>query len=383
MSLAPLNERNSMSTVKLKGIYKQFDKTEVLHDINLEIKEGEFVVLVGPSGCGKSTTLRLIAGLEQVTEGEVIIDDKVMNMIEPHNRNIAMVFQNYALYPHKNVRENIIFGLKRAKTAKDIIEERLKKTVKILELEELLDRKPAQLSGGQRQRVAMGRVIVRDANLFLFDEPLSNLDAKLRSRMRVEIRKIHREYKTTSIYVTHDQVEAMTLGDRIVVMKDGRIEQVGTPMDIYLNPVNIFVATFIGAPAMNIIDARLYPGFIELEGQRIAVNNRVGKIPAPASGRMVKLGIRPDFFIDEKNAEPGASLSKLENALIDIVEPLGFEREIDAYVGSQHIKAKLDLRTTAGEGDRINLCFDMDRVHLFDPETGRNLACKAAFDKCS
>ncbi|MBN1903613.1 MAG: sn-glycerol-3-phosphate ABC transporter ATP-binding protein UgpC [Deltaproteobacteria bacterium] len=367
-----------MSTVKLKEIYKRFDETEVLHDISLEIKEGEFVVLVGPSGCGKSTILRLIAGLEEVTKGEVLIDERVVNTVEPHHRNMAMVFQNYALYPHKSVRENIIFGLKRAKVARDIIEERLKKAAKMLELEDLLDRRPSQLSGGQRQRVAMGRVIVRDANLFLFDEPLSNLDAKLRNRMRSEIRKIHREYKTTSLYVTHDQVEAMTLGDRVVVMRDGRIEQVGTPMDIFLKPVNIFVATFIGAPAMNILDARLYPGFIELEGQKIAVNNRVEKIFVPDSGKRINLGIRPDFFIDENNAEPGASLSRIENALIDIVEPLGFEREIDATIGSQHIKAKLDLRTTAGEGEKINLCFDMDRVHLFDPETGRNLACDAA-----
>ena len=362
-----------MSTVQLKNIFKKFDHTAVLHNINLEIGEGEFVVLVGPSGCGKSTTLRIIAGLEDVTEGEVIIDDEVVNLIEAHHRNIAMVFQNYALYPHKNVRENIVFGLKRAKVAKDVIEERLKKAARMLELEEFLDRKPSQLSGGQRQRVAMGRVIVRDANLFLFDEPLSNLDAKLRNRMRSEIRKIHREYKTTSIYVTHDQIEAMTLGDRIVIMRDGRIEQLGTPMDIYLNPVNTFVATFIGAPAMNILDARLYPGYVDIEGQKIAADRRVDKISIPESGRKIKLGIRPDFFIDEKNAAPGASLSRIQNVTVDIVEPLGFEREIDATIGSQSIKAKLDLRTAAGEGDSINLCFDMDRVHFFDPETGKNL----------
>ena len=365
-----------MSTVELKGIYKRFDENEVLHNINLEIAEGEFVVLVGPSGCGKSTTLRLIAGLEDVTQGEVIIDDKVVNMIEPHHRNIAMVFQNYALYPHKNVRENIIFGLKRAKISKDVIDERLKKAGKILELEDLLDRKPVQLSGGQRQRVAMGRVIVRDANLFLFDEPLSNLDAKLRNRMRSEIRKIHREYKTTSIYVTHDQVEAMTLGDRVIVMRDGLIEQEGSPMDIYLNPVNIFVATFIGAPAMNILDARLYPGFVDVEGQKIAVSNKLGNMEIPESGKKIRLGIRPDFFIDEKHVEPGSSLSMLQNVEIDIVEPLGFEKEIDATIGSQSVKAKLDLRTTAGEGDKINLCFDMGRVHFFDPETGKNLFLK-------
>jgi multiple sugar transport system ATP-binding protein len=369
----PLIERQLMSTVKLKNIFKTFDVNEVLHNINLEIAEGEFVVLVGPSGCGKSTTLRLIAGLEDVSKGEILIDEKVVNMIEPNHRNIAMVFQNYALYPHKNVRENIVFGLKRAKVSRDVIDERLKKAAKILELEDLLDRKPAQLSGGQRQRVAMGRVIVRDANLFLFDEPLSNLDAKLRNRMRSEIRRIHREYKTTSIYVTHDQVEAMTLGDRIVIMRDGRIEQVGSPMKIYMDPVNIFVATFIGAPAMNILDARLYPGYVDLEGQKIAVTIKIENVEVPESGRKIKLGIRPDFFIDEKNIEPGSSLSKIKNAVVDIVEPLGFEREIDATFGSQSVKAKLDLRTTAGEGDMINLCFEMDRVHFFDPDTGRNL----------
>ena len=362
-----------MSTVQLKKIFKKFDDNEVLHNINLDIAEGEFVVLVGPSGCGKSTTLRLVAGLEEITEGEVIIDDKVVNMIEPNHRNIAMVFQNYALYPHKNVRENIVFGLRRARVSKDVIAERLKKAAKILELEDLLDRKPAQLSGGQRQRVAMGRAIVRDASLFLFDEPLSNLDAKLRNKMRSEIRKIHREYKTTSIYVTHDQVEAMTLGDRVVVMRDGRIEQQGSPMDIYLNPVNIFVATFIGAPAMNILDARLYPGFVEFEGQRISTSKKMNRISVSESGRDIKLGIRPDFFIDEKNVESGSSFSRIENIQIDIVEPLGFEKEIDATSGSQSIKAKLDLRTTAGEGDRINLCFDIERVHFFDPESGRNI----------
>ena len=369
-----------MSTVKLKNIFKSFDNVDVLHNINLEIGEGEFVVLVGPSGCGKSTTLRLVAGLEDVTEGEVIIDDRVVNMIEPHHRNIAMVFQNYALYPHKNVRENIIFGLKRARVSGDIIEERLKKASKILELEELLDRKPAQLSGGQRQRVAMGRVIVRDANLFLFDEPLSNLDAKLRNRMRVEIRRIHREYKTTSIYVTHDQVEAMTLGDRVVVMRDGRIEQQGTPMEIYLEPVNIFVATFIGAPAMNILDARLFREYLDIEGQRLALNSKIENIEIPESGREVKIGIRPDFFMDEKNVEQGLSVCTIKNAIIDIVEPLGFEKEIDATIGSQSIKAKLDLRTTAGEGDMINLCFDMERAHFFDPETGMNLLSKTRSD---
>jgi multiple sugar transport system ATP-binding protein len=373
LGLVPATERSPMSTVELKNIFKKFDQTEVLHNINLSVPEGEFVVLVGPSGCGKSTTLRLIAGLEEVTEGEVIIDGNVVNMIEPNHRNIAMVFQNYALYPHKNVRENIIFGLKRARVSKDIIETRLKKAAKMLELEELLDRKPAQLSGGQRQRVAMGRVIVRDANLFLFDEPLSNLDAKLRNKMRGEIRKIHREFKTTSIYVTHDQVEAMTLGDRVVVMKDGRIEQQGTPMEIYLNPSSIFVATFIGAPAMNIMNARLYPEYIDFEGQKLSTGTRFRDCEISESGKDIRLGIRPDFFIDEKNVQPGSGYAIIKDAVIDLVEPLGFDREIDASIGSQHIKAKLDLRTTAEEGEKINLCFYMERAHFFDPETGESI----------
>lgn len=359
-----------MSAVRLKNISKSYEGTEVLCDISLEIEEGEFVVLVGPSGCGKSTTLRIIAGLEEATCGEVIIDNNVVNTVEPNHRNIAMVFQNYALYPHKNVRENIIFGLKRAGTAKHIIEAKLEKAAKILELEELLDRKPAQLSGGQRQRVAMGRAIVRDACLFLFDEPLSNLDAKLRSRMRTEIRKIHREYKTTSIYVTHDQVEAMTLGNRVVVMREGRIEQYGTPMDIYLNPVNIFVATFIGSPAMNILDAKLYPDHIELEGQHLDLKTR---IEIPDRYMDVKMGIRPDFFRDEKYADQNTPFVKIKDIQVDLVEPLGYDRELDLKLGKQDFKARLDLRTQVKEGTFISLCFEPGRSHFFDPETGNNL----------
>ncbi|MGD9323899.1 MAG: ATP-binding cassette domain-containing protein, partial [Desulfobacterales bacterium] len=265
-----------MASVRFKNVHKWFGKTKVLHDINLDIKESEFVVLVGPSGCGKSTTLRLLAGLDDITEGDIYINEKIVNSLEPQHRNIAMVFQNYALYPHKNVQENIVFGLKRAKASKELIKKRLDKASLMLQLQDLLDRKPAQLSGGQRQRVAMGRAIVRDADVFLYDEPLSNLDAKLRSQMRYEIRRIHREYQTTSLYVTHDQVEAMTLGDRVVVMRDGFIEQEDSPMALYLKPKNIFVANFIGAPSMNILDAILYPGYIELENQRLPFDkNRV------------------------------------------------------------------------------------------------------------
>ena len=364
-----------MAGVILKGIHKSFGNIEVLHDINLSVEEGEFVVLVGPSGCGKSTTLRLIAGLEEVTEGEVIIDDKIVNMIEPNHRNIAMVFQNYALYPHKTVKENIIFGLKRARAPRRLIEERLKRASEILELQEFLDRKPAQLSGGQRQRVAMGRALVRDADVFLFDEPLSNLDAKLRHQMRTEIRRIHREYKTTSLYVTHDQIEAMTLGDRVVIMREGIIEQRGSPMDIYLKPVNIFVATFIGSPSMNILDATLYPGFVDLEGQRISFKGGIdSRLSVPTGGRRIKLGIRPDFFRDERFTGGETSLSRNENVRVDMVEPLGFDRELEVKVGGQSFKARLDLRTQAREGDVLDLCFDMKRAHFFDPETEKRIS---------
>jgi multiple sugar transport system ATP-binding protein len=364
-----------MSNVKLKNIFKSFGNAEILHDINLVVDEGEFVVLVGPSGCGKSTTLRLIAGLEDVTKGEVIIGDKVVNLIEPQNRNIAMVFQNYALYPHKNVRENIIFGLKRAKASKELIDTRLKRAARMLELEELLERKPSQLSGGQRQRVAMGRAIVRDANVFMFDEPLSNLDAKLRHQMRSEIRRIHKEYRTTSIYVTHDQVEAMSLGDRVVVMRDGYIEQQGTPMDIYLKPENMFVATFIGAPSMNMLDATLFPEYVELEGQRLSLIDRINQnlVPSIKEGKRIKLGIRPDFFMDEKQIDDKTRFATIKDAHIDLIEPLGFDQELSIQVGKQAVKARLDLRTIAREDEKINLCIDMKRAHFFAPKTGKNI----------
>ncbi|NNF98413.1 MAG: sn-glycerol-3-phosphate ABC transporter ATP-binding protein UgpC [Desulfobacteraceae bacterium] len=364
-----------MAGIRLENINKKFGKTEVLHQVNLEIGDGEFVVLVGPSGCGKSTLLRLVAGLEDITAGNIFIGDALMNRIEPQHRNIAMVFQNYALYPHKNVRENIIFGLKRAHAPKDVIESRLSKVVNILGLEDFLARKPAQLSGGQRQRVAMGRALVRDAKVFLFDEPLSNLDAKLRNQMRSEIRRIHREYQTTSVYVTHDQVEAMTLGERVVVIRDGYIEQQGTPMEIYLHPDNIFVATFIGAPSMNILDARLFDGYVELEGCKLVMENGTPgqHRELPKTGLPVKLGIRPDFFIDRRHAGDGEALAVIHNARIDLIEPLGFDKELDVQIGSQLMKVRLDLRTQATEGDTIDLCVDMRRTHLFDIDTGQRL----------
>jgi multiple sugar transport system ATP-binding protein len=365
--------QEKMANVRLKSIYKSFDGLEVLHNLDFKIVDGEFVVLVGPSGCGKSTTLRLIAGLEEVTSGEIQINGRAVNDLEPRYRNIAMVFQNYALYPHKNVRENIVFGLQRAGASRELIAERLGKVSKTLGLEALLDRRPSQLSGGQRQRVAMGRAIVRDADVFLFDEPLSNLDAKLRYQMRSEIIRIHREYRTTSIYVTHDQTEAMTLGERVVVMRDGIIEQQGNPMEIYLKPANIFVATFIGSPSMNILDARLFPGRVEVGEQRLPLKRKVdqGHILIPEQGRDIKFGIRPDFFLDARFSKSRVDLARIENVRIDMVESLGFDREFSIHAGGQAMKA--DLRTMAGEGETIDLCVDMDMTHFFDPDTGRNL----------
>jgi multiple sugar transport system ATP-binding protein len=245
----------------------------------------------------------------------------------------------------------------------------------MLELQDFLDRKPAQLSGGQRQRVAMGRAIVRDADVFLFDEPLSNLDAKLRHQMRSEIKRIHRAYQTTTLYVTHDQIEAMTMGDRIVVMRDGVIEQQGTPMDIFLKPSNTFVATFIGSPSMNLIDAKLFSEHVEIEGQKIHFKERLKRpdLLSPKEGLPVKLGIRPDYFLDENFAKREISLAKIKNAKIDLIEPLGFDKELDVQVGTQSMKVRLDLRTTTKEGDTISLCFDMERVHFFDIKTDKNL----------
>lgn len=364
-----------MASLTLKNISKRFGCIEVLHDVSLEVQKGEFVVLVGPSGCGKTTTLRLIAGLEEVSAGEVIINQKVVNLLEPHRRNIAMVFQNYALYPHKNVRENIIFGLKRAKVPREMIQARLEMVSNMLELQDLLERKPSQLSGGQRQRVAMGRAIVRNADVFLFDEPLSNLDAKLRHQMRSEIKRIHRAYEMTTLYVTHDQIEAMTLGDKVIAMRQGIIEQQGNPMEIYLKPINTFVATFIGSPSMNLLDARLFPGFVEIEGQRIVFKEKVDQTETllPKEGKPVKLGIRPDFFMDEKFTEREAGLATIKNARVDLIEPLGFDTELEVRVGNQSLKARLDFRTTAEEGETINLSFDMDNAHFFDIHSQKNL----------
>ncbi len=367
-----------MAEIRFENIYKRYGKTEVVHGINLDVKDGEFMVFVGPSGCGKSTNLRMLAGLESISDGKIFIGNRCVNDIPPQNRDIAMVFQNYALYPHKTVAENIVFGLLKQKVDKAEVERRLKEVAEILQLTPYLNRKPAALSGGQRQRVAMGRAIIRDVSAFLFDEPLSNLDAKLRHSMRTEIRRLHRKLKTTTIYVTHDQIEAMTLADRICVLRDGYIEQVGAPMELYLNPENIFVATFIGSPAMNILDAHLAHDFVEIgkelklpltEEHKIIAKKYLGE----QTQKAIKLGIRPDFIQDSAHMEPEASLALTGECMVDVVEPLGFEQEVTVKIGQQSMLARLDLRTQTSEEQMINLAIDMKELHLFDKESEVNL----------
>lgn len=361
-----------MASITLKNIVKNYGSTKVVKNISLTIEDGEFVVFVGPSGCGKSTTLRMIAGLEQATSGDIVIGDRVVNDVEPQHRNIAMVFQNYALYPHKTVEENIVFALRRLKMPEEEVQRRLHEVAEMLKLEEFLKRKPADLSGGQRQRVAMGRAIVRDADCFLFDEPLSNLDAKLRNHMRTEIAQIHHTFGRTSVYVTHDQVEAMTLADKVVVLRDGMIEQVGSPMEIFLNPTNIFVATFIGSPSMNIIDGILYQDFLEVGGYQLP-RKHLSSVhfdgDVPEQGMPVKVGIRPDFFNDKAFFAEGESTFNFSEVAIKLVEPMGFDKEILFNLGGEPVKARIDLRSEVTRGQNIDLLVDLSRVLLFDAKS--------------
>ena len=343
-----------MATVTLRNLVKAFGPVEVLHSINLDVRNGEFVVFVGPSGCGKSTTLRMIAGLEEVTSGEVLIGDRVVNHLEPKERNIAMVFQNYAIYPHLTVRKNIAFGLRASKLPKPEKEARVDEVARILGMTELLERKPAQLSGGQRQRVAIGRAMVRDPSVFLFDEPLSNLDAQLRTQMRLEIKKLHQRVGTTIIFVTHDQVEAMTLADRIVIMKDGHIQQVGTPAEVYHKPANTFVAQFIGAPSMNMIPARRVNGHLEARGATIQI------APAVPDGTAVTLGIRPDAL---QVAAPGTE--PLFTGTVSVLEPLGAETLAYVDIGGQEVIAHADGRNPPPLGASVGLTAPTSEMHLF------------------
>ena len=357
-----------MAQVVLKDLNKKYDDVQAVKDVNLHIRDKEFVVLVGPSGCGKSTTLRMVAGLEEITAGEIVIGDRVVNDLPPKDRDIAMVFQNYALYPHMTVYDNMAFGLKMRKFPKAEIEKRVQDAADILGIRELLKRKPRQLSGGQRQRVAVGRAIVRHPQVFLFDEPLSNLDAKLRVQMRVELKRLHDRLETTAIYVTHDQVEAMTLGDRVVVMKDGWIQQVGEPLELYGRPANKFVAGFIGSPAMNFAEAT-----IGEEGGQVFASNpglRVPVSPAradrlrPYKGQTVTLGVRPeDLHIAAGDGRTGL------DAVVEVVEPLGSEILLDVKVGPSLMVARVDPTIRAKVHEKIRLNVEPDRLHFFDAKT--------------
>ncbi len=354
-----------MASVGIRDVRKAFGATEVIHGVNISINDGEFVVLVGPSGCGKSTLLRMIAGLENITAGEISIGDRVVNNAPPKERDIAMVFQNYALYPHMTVAANMGFSLKLRNAPKEEIEAGIKRAAEILGLTPLLERYPRQLSGGQRQRVAMGRAIVRDPQVFLFDEPLSNLDAKLRVQMRAEIKELHQRLKTTTVYVTHDQIEAMTMADKIVVMHDGIVEQIGDPLELYDRPDNLFVAGFIGSPAMNCLKGTLrLNGKAEFEGPG-GVRLPVSSAPSGSDGRPAVYGIRPEHFVI---ADDGAE------AEVQIVEPTGSETQVIAKLGGKEIIAVFRERHQFRPGDKIRLKPDPRLVHLFDEATGERLS---------
>ena len=353
-----------MASVHFREVRKSYGTTEVLHGVSLDIADGEFVVLVGPSGCGKSTLLRMLAGLEEINAGEIAIDARVVNDVESKDRDIAMVFQSYALYPHMTVRENMGFSLKLRKAAPGTIDERVARAAKILNLDPYLERHPRELSGGQRQRVAMGRAIVRDPKVFLFDEPLSNLDAKLRVAMRAEIKALHQRLKTTTVYVTHDQVEAMTMADRIAVMQDGRIEQLGEPLELYDHPVNLFVAQFIGSPAMNIIEGTLRradgQAWVDVAGARWALPSG-----APGTdGQTVKYGVRPEHLSLDASGVPGE---------VVVVEPTGAETELLVQAGGASFTVVAHGRSGARPGDRVGLVPSTAHVHIFDAASGARL----------
>jgi sn-glycerol 3-phosphate transport system ATP-binding protein len=353
-----------MARVELTGVQKIYPNgLKAIHGIDVDIADGEFIVLVGPSGCGKSTLLRMVAGLETVTEGEIRIAGRVVNDMEPADRDIAMVFQNYALYPHMTVFDNMAYGLKIRRVARDEIARRVRKAAEILELsDDQLDRKPRQLSGGQRQRVAMGRAIVREPAAFLFDEPLSNLDAKLRVQMRLEIKRLQRSLGTTSLYVTHDQIEAMTMGDRLVVMNEGRAEQIGAPMAIYDRPATIFVAGFIGSPAMNLLDGTVRGGRLSLDGGAALT------LPGKAPDGPVLAGIRPEHLALAEGAPADLEI------VAEAIEPLGADTLVHGRLeGGPDITVRLSGTPKLAEGDRMPLRVDPGRLHLFDPGTGARI----------
>jgi multiple sugar transport system ATP-binding protein len=351
-----------MANVFIRDVRKHFGQTEVLHGVSVEIDDGEFVILVGPSGCGKSTLLRMIAGLENISAGEIAIGNRVVNDVAPKERDIAMVFQNYALYPHMTVRDNMAFSLSLAKVPKTMIEQQVARAAQILGLTPYLNRYPRQLSGGQRQRVAMGRAIVRDPQVFLFDEPLSNLDAKLRVQMRAEIKELHQRLATTTIYVTHDQIEAMTMADKIVVMNSGNVEQIGAPLDLYDHPNNLFVAGFIGSPAMNFLKGKIEGGAFRAEGGFA--------LPLPgngngAEGKPVVYGVRPEHFQLSAQGLP---------ATVHVIEPTGSETQVMAEFAGAPVVCAFRERVSAKPGETIRITPDSSLVHVFDASSGQRMS---------
>jgi multiple sugar transport system ATP-binding protein len=361
-----------MAEVALRNVSKKYDEVEAVRNVNLEIPDKEFLVLVGPSGCGKSTTLRMIAGLEEASGGEIFIGTEKVNDVPPKDRDIAMVFQNYALYPHMTVFENMSFGLRLRRVAKPEIRERVEHAARILDITDLLLRRPKQLSGGQRQRVAMGRAIVRNPKVFLFDEPLSNLDAKLRVQMRTEIKRVHQKVKTTTVYVTHDQVEAMTLADRVVVMNGGRVEQVGTPNDLYHKPRTRFVAGFIGSPTMNFI-----PCGLQQNGAGLSLHvsdkmsfpvpeNRVGRYKGLV-GKEIVLGLRPEHITEPRSEQRGSACEF--TVPLDVVEPMGMETMVFFTVKGVEVCGRVEPSSAKGPGEPMRLYANLDHMHLIDPAT--------------
>jgi multiple sugar transport system ATP-binding protein len=365
-----------MARVAFDHVYKRFGKVEVVHDINLDIRDKEFLVLVGPSGCGKSTLLRMVAGLEELSEGDILIGDRVVNNVAPKDRDIAMVFQNYALYPHMTVFDNMAFSLKLRHFPKDQIKKRVEEAAGLLNLDQFLKRKPKELSGGQRQRVALGRAIVREPQVFLMDEPLSNLDAKLRVETRANITKLHQRIQTTVIYVTHDQTEAMTMGSRIAVLNAGLIQQLGAPQELYDHPANLFVAGFIGSPAMNLFTGAKVVS--EGDSPRIVLEN-VGQVNVPplykervqeAAGKNLTFGIRPEHLEDITVVSPDAQTGSGIEATVDVVEHLGNELLVYMVIAGKQVVARLNPRSEAHTGGRIRLHVDTDHIHLFNTDTG-------------
>jgi multiple sugar transport system ATP-binding protein len=365
-----------MASITFDHIYKRFGDVIAVNDLNIEVADKEFIVFVGPSGCGKSTSLRMLAGLEEISDGQIRIGDRVVNDVPPKDRDIAMVFQSYALYPHMSVYDNMAFGLKLRKVPKAEIDKKVKEAADILGIGQFLDRKPKQLSGGQRQRVAVGRAIVRSPSVFLFDEPLSNLDAKLRVATRAEISKLHQRLGTTFIYVTHDQVEAMTMASRIAVMKDGLLQQIDSPQNLYNHPGNVFTAGFIGSPSMNFFDATL----VEQDG-KLCVDGGSFKLQVPdsrkaqylpAKGQKVIFGIRPEDFSSQQYPSPGITPAPLK-AEVDVTELMGNEIYLYLLTGKKSFVARVDPRTTARVGETLDMVVNMDNMHLFDPQTEKTL----------